>query len=266
MAFLPIATAAATLITGGSLTVQNLVFSAFGLVVTVGLATYNYRNDQLYGELVSRAALIERMVDLPDGTFCHRPRPWLTIRMLGMKFKVDHGTGIGLLYASSAVLWLFGFLAPTLEFLRRAYLNFGLPYLMVKDPLSWVRIAAFALSVLLVALAIRSIKSQREIRKGQMRKQAHLAVQSYLSDERNDEDLLRACRLLVDASTQDDVDDIKARIKFYSARDKETNDFIQPGSKEHVASQVIALITDLSPAWIFDCATERRKSIGKASR
>src|SRR5690242_3137511 len=34
----------------------TLVVSAFGLVVTIGVLTYNARNDQLYGTLVARAA------------------------------------------------------------------------------------------------------------------------------------------------------------------------------------------------------------------
>jgi len=51
----------------------GFALSLFGLVATIGLATYNARNDQLYFELVGRAAAIERSLDLPDGAFANSP-------------------------------------------------------------------------------------------------------------------------------------------------------------------------------------------------
>ena len=75
LAFLPIASAAAAAFKGESLGIGGFGVSLFGLVVTLGLATYNTRNDQLYGELVSRAAQIERSLGIPDGAFSNRPRP-----------------------------------------------------------------------------------------------------------------------------------------------------------------------------------------------
>jgi hypothetical protein len=67
LALLPIATAAAAALRGlgkvdTSTAALTFGLSLFGLVVTAGLASYNARNDQLYDELVGRAAYIEEVV------------------------------------------------------------------------------------------------------------------------------------------------------------------------------------------------------------
>jgi hypothetical protein len=74
LTLLPIAAAAAAAIKHDALGTQAFGLSLFGLVATLGLATYNARNDQLYDELVGRAASIERSLGLPDGYFANRPR------------------------------------------------------------------------------------------------------------------------------------------------------------------------------------------------
>jgi hypothetical protein len=76
LGILPIAAAIAAALKGNALGIQGFGLSLFGLVATLGLATYNARNDQLYDELVGRAASIERSLGLPDGYFANRPRPW----------------------------------------------------------------------------------------------------------------------------------------------------------------------------------------------
>ena len=57
--------------------IQRAASTLTGLAVTIGLLTYNARNDQLYDELVGRAAEIERRLGLPDGAFATRPTSWL---------------------------------------------------------------------------------------------------------------------------------------------------------------------------------------------
>ena len=106
LALLPIAAAVAILLRDDYNVVVGWVFSCFGLLVTAGIATYNERNDQLYDELIGRAATIERSLGLPDGSFNHRPRPWLEYKILGVSWKVNHGSGIGLIYVSTIALWL----------------------------------------------------------------------------------------------------------------------------------------------------------------
>ncbi len=55
LAFLPLAAGvAAPILARGNATMLTLAFSLFGLVVTIGLVTYNTRNDQLYDTLVAR--------------------------------------------------------------------------------------------------------------------------------------------------------------------------------------------------------------------
>jgi hypothetical protein len=96
LTLLPIAAAAGALLKGETLAAGSFAFNLFGFAATIGLITYNARNDQLYDELVGRAAAIERSLGLPEGTFANRPRPWLTIHVpaVDRKWKVDHRTGV----------------------------------------------------------------------------------------------------------------------------------------------------------------------------
>jgi hypothetical protein len=115
LAFLPIAAAAAAaaILSGDRATVPGLALSLFGLIVTLGLVTYNTRNDQLYNELVGRGSSLERTLGLPDGGFAHRPQAWLVVKVWGKKWKVDHGTGVGTIYRASVAL---GFSVSSLRF------------------------------------------------------------------------------------------------------------------------------------------------------
>jgi hypothetical protein len=89
LAFLPTAAAVAAVFKGENAGAASFALSLFGLAATLGLVTYNVRNDQLYDELVGRAASIERSLGLPDGAFSNRPRPWLTIRLLKVRWEAN---------------------------------------------------------------------------------------------------------------------------------------------------------------------------------
>src|SRR4051812_37392820 len=78
---LPVASAATASLAQSPGDGVPLVVSAFGVVVVLGVMTYHMRNDQLYDELVRRAATIERSLGLPDGVFCNRPQAWLRLRV-----------------------------------------------------------------------------------------------------------------------------------------------------------------------------------------
>ena len=120
LGFLPVAAAAAALVLPSQdVTVQTLAISAFGLVVTLGLVTYNARNDQLYDELVGRAAAIERSLGLPDGAFANRPRDWLHLTVRRHVWKVNHRTAVATIYYASIALWLGGALAAAGELARQ---------------------------------------------------------------------------------------------------------------------------------------------------
>lgn len=121
LGILPIASGAAATLVASTSASSSLKFSLalFGLSVIVGLITYNARNNQLYNELVGRAGRIERSVGLPDGAFSNRPRSWLLLKFGGLSWKVDHGTGIAIIYVASAALLLTVILSQVLEFFAR---------------------------------------------------------------------------------------------------------------------------------------------------
>src|SRR5215831_260428 len=107
LAFLPVAAGAAgAVLARGTASALTLAFSLFGLVVTIGLVTYNARNDQLYDTLVARAAAIERNLGIPDGAFANRPGPWF--RAARGSWRVDHRMAVSTIYKASIALWLFG--------------------------------------------------------------------------------------------------------------------------------------------------------------
>jgi predicted ester cyclase len=169
LAFLPIAAGVAVAVSKKSPYTLGLALPLFGLVATIGLATYNARNNQLYNELVDRAAAIERSLHIPDGAFANRPTPWLRITLLGRNWKIDHGTAISTIYAASIALWLFGIVAYVLEWCRRAYLAIGLPSISVKEPSAWVNTISIVVAIVATYLVVRALSSQREIRQKNMR-------------------------------------------------------------------------------------------------
>jgi hypothetical protein len=181
LAFLPIAApAAAAILSNDRATVPGLALSLFGLVVTLGLVTYNTRNDQLYNELVGRASTSERNLGIPDGSFANRPLARLVVKSRRKKWKVGHGTGVGTIYRASVVLWLFGLFASSLQLARQAYLDLGfwLPQNLSNKKISiWVSIAALGLAVLSTYGANRMVKSQRKCSELKMRRLARAAVE-----------------------------------------------------------------------------------------
>ena len=257
LAFLPLAAGVTTAFTDNS-TAERFLISLFGLAATIGLATYNSRNDQLYDELVGRAAEIERRLGLPDGTFANRPGPWLTLRFGPLRHKVDHRTGVAIIYGASFALWLFGIIAPVLDFLR--------PRMPpeLRDTVSLptgggVEIAALLLTLIVVLAAGASIKAQRKRRSAEMRQAAagavHRAVGRPLAELADDESFVQDCHILSGAGPQA----IKGSLTYYGGLSPEALRFYVPdGSDQARAAYLVALITDLPPRWILDCATNRR--------
>src|SRR5256885_190192 len=101
LGLLPLGTVAAVLVSNTSAVVSSVPIAMFALVVTVCVATYNKRNDQLYDELIARAAQLERDSGLVHGSFAQRPGRWLSYGPVG----VEHRWPIGLVYASTVALW-----------------------------------------------------------------------------------------------------------------------------------------------------------------
>lgn len=123
LGLLPLGTALSALATAWGKAEFSMPLSLFGLTVTVALIVYNERNDQLYDELVARAAQLERVLGLPDGYFSERQGTWLQIHPIpqtpGCKFAVPigHRWAIGTIYRASIVAWLFMFFFPTFGWL-----------------------------------------------------------------------------------------------------------------------------------------------------
>ncbi len=114
LAFLPVATAAGLALKGTGAG-ERFALSLFGLAATAGLIIYNTRNNQLYRELLERAAAIEHKLGLPDGAFAARSRPWVSVNFLGRAWMIDHAAGVGLIYQASIALWLFGLFSAALQ-------------------------------------------------------------------------------------------------------------------------------------------------------
>lgn len=263
LAFLPVATGAAAavaVVKGDAAGVGIFSLALFGLASTIGLATYNARNDQLYDELVGRAASIERSLELADGGYANRPRPWFTLRLGRIGWKIDHRTGIATIYAASIALWLTAVLAPILEVSRRTYLDLSLPYFVAADPSAWVNVIALALAITVTGRGVGIIKAQKKAQSDYLRTRAADAVNRARALEpaaaAKDSELIRLC---VDLSGED-AKTIQARAAFYMTLEPASRErYLPQGSRDQFASHFVALLTDLPPRWLLDCTTGRRR-------
>ena len=245
LAFLPIAAAVAAALSKGSPNRVGLAIPLFGLVATIGLATYNARNDQLYNELVGRAAAIERSLHIPDGAFANRPTAWLRITLLGRKWKIDHGTAISTIYAASIALWLFGVVAYVLD-------------VSVENASASVNLVAIVIAIMLTYLGGRLIRGQSKSRQKEMRELARRAMNKAvglpLPQAVSDQGFIKICARLSDSVERK----VRARAKYYTITDRKwAKSHVLHGSEKLTASHLIALLTDLPPLWIFDCYTNR---------
>jgi len=262
LALLPIAAAAAAALKGDPLGIQGFGLSLFGLVATLGLATYNARNDQLYDELVGRAASVERSLGLPDGYFANRPRPWLYVPLGNFRWSIDHRIGVTTIYAASVALWASGVLAPILDFARRVYPLLGLSRFAVEDPTLVVNILASILAIALTVLGIVVIGKNKKRRAKQLRAWAVEAVKTAAGLQvgrlAECKDLLLLCEKL----SGEKRETIRSRAQFYAKLDAESlGHYVPSGSQEVTAAHIVALLTDLPARWLFDCATNRRGSV-----
>ena len=259
LALLPISAAAAAAFKGDGFGAAGFVVSLFGLVVTLAVAAYNARNDQLYDELVGRAASIERSLGLPDGGFANRPRAWLRYSGLSYGWKVEHRDAVAAVYCATCALWLTGVLTPIFELSRATYVLLGLPHFTMEHPEFVTVVVAAIISISAVLSVLSQLRDQRAAQELDLRATAHsavaLAVGRSMQEIATDESLLGLCRKL--AGTNLKV--VTHRAYFYSSLEPESlAHFVLRGSSEMVAAQVVGLLTDLPARWLFDCATNRR--------
>ncbi len=275
LAFLPIAAAAAAVAKGYSFEPMGFVLAFFGLFVTIGLVTYNTRNDQLYDQLVSRAADIERSLNIPGGAFANRLGPWLRIRLLPemihpklprkfpKEWNIDHRKALSTIYGASIALWLSGVVTYALDYGNRAYLASSLTSISLGEPTpGWVPLIAIPSAVVATILSGYLMSKQKENRQKEMRKIARDAMERAadrsVSQAANDPDFIEACTRLSGSAQKT----VERRADFY--KDIETRDpkrlryYLPEESGELFACHLIGLLTDLQPDWIYDCRTNRK--------
>jgi hypothetical protein len=257
LAFLPVAAGAATALLSagggrdGAAEVRALALSMFGLAVTVALATYNDRNDQLYDTLVGRAASIERQLGLSDGAFANRPASWFAVSLpvVRRKWSINHRTPVAWIYGTSVALWIFSACAA------------GVQLVWGDDPAPrGILAAAIVPAIVLPMIVVSLIRTQRRQRQDQMRADAAVATRCVvgrgLADVAEDDAFLKICERLGGVSPKD----ARTRARFYSRlSEDERRRFMPEEPDDFVAAHFVALISDLPAEWIHDCATERRK-------
>lgn len=322
LSLLPIAAAAVAALKPEGTSPTRLPFALFGLVVTLGLVTYNKRNDQLYDELVGRAAAIEREVGVPDGAFANRPTNWLAYTIWPFHWPVNHRRAVATVYFVTVAFWLY--LAVEAVALVTARTSYGKSWLdwftdLNEDLAAQRGTAVRAVLAIVVALAtlalVKLLKSQQE-RRSSMVKQAvkeavdlvgeaekaaiamalaggvrenlpqvkdmveqvwaspgvasgvvlRAASDDQLTVQAKLKELDRLASLCATASTATGRRDqcraaakIRNRIEFYSKLDAQAmRRYVtaQPGAGR--AAQMVALLTDLPPGWIYDVVTGRR--------
>jgi hypothetical protein len=236
----------------GNATMLTLAFSLFGLLVTIGLVTYNSRNDQLYDTLVARAAAIERNLGVPDGAFANRPRPWL--RPARGRWNVDHRTAVAVIYEASIALWLFGALHAVVNMAQHTLSRWISP--------TWLDLIALFVAAGLTILGGRLVGREKKRTDNRLRKAAAVAVNmaeklgvAQLGDSK---DFLLLCEHLAGAKAEI----IETRTRFLSQLQSDAvAHYVASGSPQWTAAQTVAVITDLAPEWLYDCATCRRRPV-----
>lgn len=172
LTLLPIAAAATAAFKTDALSPGRLPLSLFGLAATIGLVTYNARNDQLYDALVGRAADIERSLRLQDGSFANRPTPWFSFCVGRWRWKVNHRLAIATLYVATVAFWLFMALDTVLAHAWQG---------LVAPPTS--RLVAMLGALLLTFWAGRTVKQQVDCRTKELRKTVCDAVGQLIAKE-----------------------------------------------------------------------------------
>jgi len=228
LTYLPLGTvAAAVFVPEKNNLVNQPAIAVFAFVVTLCIATYDKRNDQHYDELVSRAAELERELQIEHGSFSDRPKSWL--KYFGF-VKIEHRWPIGVIYAASASLWVYLFTAALVkEHCWPIWLEYAAPAVVIPCwlGLHWMENA-------------RSAK-QREVVKS-------------LMDE-----------LLIYSAPQDKVVEKIAAQSILGVNKKTAERRVNYYWKEYekkrdtrAASALLAGVIDLPARWIGDVYTGRR--------
>ena len=289
LALVPVAAAAAGLLrvavtkdASAATAAATLALSVFGLVVTLAVAAYNQRNDQLYSALVERATDIEREVGLFDGYFATRPQEWATLNVRGRRLAIGHRGAIAVIYSSTAALWLFGAIVSLLQLIWQ--IASGPPS---RDASAAIVGSAFAGAIVLTVAAVIALKRKYTGRKDRMGQLALAAVDAVLSEglrvgSRTPVFELACAGLLDDVVRLEPskirselprraradlghlegsavLASVRSRAQFYVELEPDERRFYMPSAPpEATAAHFVALVTDLVPRWILNMYTGRR--------
>jgi hypothetical protein len=299
---LPLASLAAAALKPDPRSPGSLPFALFGLAATLAIAAYNKRNDQLYDQLIGRAAAIERELGTPDGAYATRLAPWLSFRLLPRwRWTVDHRLSVAAVYFVTATFWLYLALeamGATIAGIPRIHadIEWLKAYLGARTVSAALRWILAALAFFLTLAVARRLKVREKTRRKEMKEAVKRGVKSIMSAEKDylntelglDESALghalssdgvlpgaflnRLNKIERDALVKDcitatsgDSGDAEAttslqeRISFYAKQSaSEMRLYVPPQSRERRAAQMMALLTDLSPNWIYDVTVGRK--------
>lgn len=228
-----------------------LALCAFGLLVTVALATYNARNDQIYVWLVERGARIERELGLADGSFGQRPNTWLDISFGFGRWRVGHSNSVVLMYSAAISVWLAGCLIAAGMLISgdgTAPLASG---------------AAVALALISVAIGSISMRTRKAKRRREIVEAATVALKHVHSvrDKRGldneaeiDPEFIRACLPLAarDRGEAESRTEIVRRVFYYSSlNDRERTLHGIDGANVEADVHYLTLIVDLPASMLL---------------
>jgi hypothetical protein len=209
---------------------------------------YNLRNDQLYNELVARAARLERLLNLKEGGFAQRPRPW---RLAG-PFKVTHGQ-IWWIYLSSLAAWLFVILHGAK--LPRPSFLFWMPTEVFEAVGTLGLILLTGLWVLVQGK--RTSNRLREAAKAAVDALCQIPLTSSPQNHECWASLVRNASVLAGRKEKR----VEERLFFY-LRDAAGIYWDRPAAGQtcdiRAAAQLLGPVTDMPSGWIFEVASGRR--------
>ncbi len=265
LAFLPLlvaiaAAAAEAAHHGGDrigLNASTFAFSLFGLLVTLALATYNARNDQIYLWLVDRGTRIERELGLSDGSFAHRPNGWFDVSFGIGHWPIGHARSVAVMYLAATALWLGVCLSAAGQLAWGAAAMPLVAYL-----------AAAALALLITAAGTLAVRRQKETRHHEMREAAReaLALTEPRRQARNPKEVMRlsdhrqfidACLKLMGRDRNKDRrrEELLKRLGFYAAmpaQRRELHGIYDKSGDEQADVDYLALLVDLPPTLLVD--------------
>ena len=243
LTYLPLGTVAAALFVPGTnnpnepaiAAFARPAIAAFAFVVTLCIAAYNKRNDQHYDELVSRAAELERELQIEHGSFSNRPKDWLKYGFV----PVQHRWPIGLIYAAAASLWAYLFTAALVK---------------GQSGLIWLKFTAPAV----VIACWQGLRLMEDVRSRKQKKIVEDLMRQLLGS--NDVDAIIAEKPIlgilakkIAAEPEWDISEEKAKRRFayHWKRCKQTRE-------TRSASALLSAVIDLPPRWIEDVWSGRR--------